>query len=129
MGLELARSEKARFEVGRVVDEASVLDSVGEVVDAAIIKAIERQARIARGDDARKAKLALPDLRKLVDEVVKRSSQMCAVVERTDAVASFHCSLLRACEDARTDDDLCLRVAFAAVDARASDALRRAEHR
>ncbi len=129
VGLELARFEKARFEVGRVVDEASVLDSVAEVADAAIIKAIERQARIARGDDVRKARLALPHLRKLVDEVVKRSSQMCAVVERTDAAASYHCSLMRACEDARTDDDLGLRVAFAAVDARASDALRQAEER
>merc|ERR1719482_179219 len=84
VGLVLARFEKARSEVGRAVDEASVLDSVAEVAGADAVAAIEGQARIARGANARKATVALARLVELVDEVVKRSDQMCAVVERTD---------------------------------------------
>ena len=80
VGLELARFEKARSEVGRVVDEAWVFDRVAEVAGADAVAAIEGQARIARGDDARKATVALVHLGELVDVVVKRSGQMCVVV-------------------------------------------------
>ena len=95
-----------------------MFDRVAEVAGADAVAAIEGQARIARGDDARKATVALVHLGELVDVVVKPSGQMCVVVERTATVAAFHRSLMRAFEDARNDDS-CLRDAVAAVDVRA----------